>query len=122
MKKFLVVVLAFIIASPAFANFAGNYEKPNGLLEIKRDGDALRFTLESSVDAHVCRLEGIARIVDETRAAFTPDDPQDECVAVFGLTEEGIRVLTRSCFAYCGLNAHGSMDGDYKRVSPSPGT
>ena len=120
MKK-LVVALALAISTPVLADFAGSYEKPNGILEIKREGDGLRFTLDSSVDDHVCGLEGTARIVDETRAAFTPEDPEDECVAVFGITEDGIRVLTRSCFAYCGLNAHGSMDGYYKRVSPAPG-
>ena len=115
MRKLLLGLLAFVCI-PAFASVDGEYEKRDGVLSIKENKGGVSFSLNSSVEDHSCLIEGNARVVDAHRAAYTSEDPADQCVVVFSFVGGGVKVTTGSCGGYCGMNAEGSMDGVYKKA------
>ncbi|MBF0283721.1 MAG: pilin [Magnetococcales bacterium] len=97
------------------ANMDGSYEKENGIIDIKTQGNIVRFSVNSSVDMHVCDIENaVAQMVDDHRAAWTPDD-KSSCVLLLNFTGGSVKVTTKDCASQCGMNAIGSMDGIYKR-------
>lgn len=108
--------LAALVAGTAGAQTAGTYTKKGGIVEVgKTSGQAVPFTIQSSVGQNTCTLEGTARLVDAARAAYTSDDPKDMCVAVLNFAGGGLKVTTKACASACGVGAEGSMDGAYTR-------
>lgn len=113
-KHFLALTVA-IIPAIAFADVSGSYSKKNAVAELKQQGKAVEFSINSSVGQNICEIEGVAAMIDDNRAAFTPGDKSDKCVAVLNFTGGQLKVTTKDCDNYCGLNAAGSMDGQYKK-------
>lgn len=112
--RFLALTVA-IIPAVALADVSGSYSKKNAAAELKQQGKAVEFSINSSVGRNMCELEGVASMIDENRAAFSPSDKSDKCVAVLNFTGGQLKVTTKDCDSYCGLNAAGSMDGQYKK-------
>lgn len=104
-----------IIPSISFADVSGSYGKKNAFAELKQNGKTVEFSINSSAGQSICELEGAAAMIDENRAAFSPSDKSDKCVAVLNFTGGQLKVTTKDCDSYCGLNAAGSMDGQYKK-------
>ena len=99
----------------ALADVSGEYMKKNGVVEVKQSGQMLNFSINSSVGAHVCNLDGAAIMIDAKRAAYTPDDKTNMCAAVLDFTGGILKLTTKDCDGFCGMNASGSMDGTYKK-------
>ncbi len=114
MRK-LFVVLILLIATNAFADFSGEYVKKNGVVDVTQKDKMIQFSINSSVEQHACNLEGTAVLIDKNRAAYTSNDNTDKCVTVLTFSKNGLKVTTKDCDSYCGLNAAGSMDGAYKK-------
>ena len=112
--RFLALTVAFIPVI-ALADVSGEYSKKNAVAELKQQGKAVEFSINSSVGQNICDLEGVAVMIDQNRAAYTPDDKSDICVAVLNFSGGQLKVTTKDCDNYCGLNAAGSMDGQYKK-------
>ena len=116
MKKFIIgLSLAIFIATNAFADFSGEYVKKNGGVDVKQEGNRLKFSINSVVGQNVCNLEGSAVIMGAKSAAYTSEDNTDKCVALFAFAGRKLKVTTKECGGYCGLNAEGSMDGSYRK-------
>ena len=96
------------------ADFTGEYVRENAAVDVKQNGKAIDFSINSVVGQHPCNLEGTAVLIDANRAAYTPKDKSDKCVAILKFVFGGLTVMTKDCEGYCGLNAAGSMDGNYK--------
>jgi len=114
MKKILIG-LTFLVATNVFADVSGEYIKKNGVVELKQQGKTVEFSINSSVGQNVCNLEGTAVMINANRADYTPEDKSDKCVAVLNFSGSGLKVTTKGCDEYCGLNAGGSMDGSYQK-------
>lgn len=114
MKKVLIGLTVFV-ATNVFADVSGDYVKKNAGVDVKQQGKAVEFSISSSVGQNVCNLEGTAVMIDANRAAYTPEDKSDKCVAVLNFVGNGLKVTTKDCDEYCGLNAGGSMDGSYQK-------
>ena len=112
--RFLVLTIA-IIPTVALADISGSYSKKNAVAELKQQGKAVEFSINSSAGQNICELQGVATMIDENRAAFSPSDKADKCVAVLNFTGGQLKVTTKDCDSYCGLNASGSIDGQYKK-------
>ena len=112
--RFLALTVA-IIPAIAFADISGSYSKKNAVAELKQQGKAVEFSINSSVGQNLCMLDGVAVMIDKNSAAYTPDEKSDMCVAVLNFTGGQLKVTTKDCDSYCGLNAAGSMDGQYKK-------
>ena len=86
---------------------------------MTQNGGDIAFAINSSVDMHVCDMGGdeplIAKVVDGNRAAWTSEDKTETCVVLLTFTPTSVKVTTKDCDSYCGMNAVGSMDGVYKR-------
>jgi hypothetical protein len=109
---------AVLLMVSAFAvNAEGTmFKKDNALLEMSMDRDTIKFRLNASVDQSACEAEGTAKIIDDHRAAYTPDDTSDLCVILFNFeSTDRVKVTTKDCGGYCGLGAKGSMDGAYSK-------
>jgi hypothetical protein len=57
-------------------------------------------------------------MIDAKSAAFTPEDKSDKCVAILNFAGGGLKVTSKDCDGYCGMNAEGSMDGAYRKKLP----
>lgn len=116
MKKILFgLSLTIFIATNVFADFSGEYAKKNAAVDVKQQGKAVNFFINSSVGQNACNLEGIAVMIDAKSAAYTPEDNSDKCVVLFNFVGNGLKVITKDCDGNCGLNAAGSMDGAYRK-------
>lgn len=114
MKKILIG-LVILVATNAFADFSGEYVKKNAGVDVTQQGEAVKFSINSSVGQDACNLEGAAVMIDAKSAAYTSDDKSDKCVAILNFAGSGLKVTTKDCDGYCGINAGGSMDGVYKK-------
>lgn len=94
--------------------FAGEYSKQNAVANASRNGASVEFSINSSVGQNGCNMDGVAQMIDDSRAAYTSGDGADKCVAVLNFSAGQLAVTTKGCEGYCGLNAAGSMDGIYK--------
>lgn len=111
-------LFAGLLMVSAFAAHAEGtmFKKDNAILEMSANQDAIKFRLNSSVDQSACEAEGVAKIIDDHRAAYTSDDTSDLCVILFNFESvDRINVTTKDCGGYCGLGAKGSMDGAYSK-------
>jgi len=115
MKQIFIIVLLVLLATNAFADVGGEYNKKNGVVEVKQSGKVLNFSINSSVGEHVCNLEGAALMIDAKRAAYTSQDNTDKCTAVLNFAGGVLKVTTKDCEGVCGMNAAGSMDGTYRK-------
>lgn len=119
MLKKVFFYIAVMGINNAYAETANEYSKDNAIASIKASGQAVEFSINSSVDMHVCEISGTAVMVDAQRAAYTSSDPEDKCTVLLGLDGDMLKVTTRSCESYCGLSAQGSLDGLYKVAEAS---
>lgn len=94
---------------------SGYYQKSDGGIDLKVTGKKIQFSINSVVGDHPCNLEGVATMIDGHRAAYSPESPSDMCAVVLAFAPGQVRVTTRDCDGYCGLNAVGSMDGVYNK-------
>lgn len=94
--------------------FAEEYSKQNAVADVSRNGASVEFSINSSVGQNGCNMDGVARMIDDSRATYTSGDGADKCVAVLNFSGGQLAVTTKGCEGYCGLNASGSMDGMYK--------
>lgn len=116
MKKVLIGLgLTVLITSNAFADFSGEYVKKNAGVDVKQQGDAVNFSINSSVGQNACNLEGTAVMIDAKSAAYMPEDKSDKCVAILNFAGGGLKVTSKDCDGYCGMGAEGSMDGAYRK-------
>ena len=116
MKKVLIGLgLTILVTTNAFAEFSGEYVKKNAGVDVKQQGDSVNFSINSSVGQNACNLEGTAVMIDAKSAAYTPEDKSDKCVALFNFAGGKLKVKTKDCDGYCGMNAEGSMDGSYRK-------
>jgi len=106
---------AEIAATNALADFSGEYVDENAVVDLKQEGKAVNFSINSSVGQHACNLEGTAVMMDATSAAFTPEDKTDKCVVLFNFAGGSLKITTKDCGEYCGMAAEGSMDGSYRK-------
>src|SRR5574343_1082582 len=114
MKKNLIALTVFV-ATNVFADFSGEYVKKNAVVDIKQQGSVVAFSINSSVGQNVCNLDGSALLIDANRAFFTPTEKTDMCVAALNFGGGSLKITTKDCGGYCGLNAAGSMDGVYQK-------
>lgn len=112
--KALLSVLLFMGSMSVYADSV--FEKSNGSIEMKSNGQTLNFTLITNVDQDVCDISGDAAVIDDHRAAYTPGD-DSLCVVVFNfIDEKNVKVTSKECNDYCGLQSKGSIDGVYTRT------
>lgn len=118
-KKLISASLALLFSIAAMADgVGGRYENDHGIIQITEQQGGVAFDINSSVGQNTCGLDGIAKNIDGARAVYTPEDPADKCVAVLNFSPSGVKVATKGCENYCGMNAAGSMDGDYILKAP----
>lgn len=110
----IVVCIAAMCINNAYANTPSEYSKDNAVISIKGSGDAVAFSINSSVDMHACEISELATIIDDSRALYTSSDPEEKCTVLLTIGEDTLKVTTKSCDSYCGQNAIGSMDGLYR--------
>ena len=120
MKKAALFLSFLAVTFAAQADgVTGSYTKKNGVIDIKQNGGDIAFSINSSVDMHACNMGEddplIAKVVDGNRAAWTSEDNTETCVVLLTFTPASVKVTTKDCDGYCGMNAVGSMDGVYKR-------
>lgn len=116
MKKVLISLgLTIFVTTNAFADFSGEYVKKNSGVDVKQQGNTVNFSINSSVGQNACNLEGTAMMIDAKSAAFTPEDKSNMCVVLFDFAVGRLKVTTKECDGYCGMNAEGSMDGSYRK-------
>ncbi|WP_027159150.1 hypothetical protein [Methylobacter luteus] len=118
MKK--IIGLAFLVAATgSYADsVTGKYSKEDAVVEISETKGGVNFEISSVVDQSSCNVSGTAKIIDAHRAAWTPDDPENQCSIVINFKDNNnLTVTTKDCFYYCGVAAGESMDGDYKKTA-----
>jgi hypothetical protein len=123
MKRLFFWMIAAIVLHPFGSmclgvDFTGEYENKYSLATVTQKGNSIKFSISSSFGQNSCDIEGIAKMVDKNRAAYTnPTDSEDNCVIVLnfnpGVEGMALKITTKECDGYCGLNAAGSMDGLY---------
>ena len=118
MKNVLLMAIA-LSSQFALADYSGEYVKKNAGFTIKQEGQRIAFSANSVVGTSPCNLgedEPLnAQLLDKTRAAWTPEDNNDTCMVVMNFSGGGLKVTTKDCDAYCGMEAVGSLDGMYKK-------
>lgn len=107
------------IATNAIPDVIGEYVKEDARVNVKQQGKAVNFSINSAVEQNTCELEGTALMMSAHSAgfsaAFSTGDKSDKCVVRFDFADGGLKVTTKECGRYCGLNAAGSMDGSYQK-------
>jgi hypothetical protein len=111
----ILICLTVLLATNAFADVSGEYIKKNGIADVNQQGKAVEFSINSSVGQNVCNVEGTAVMIDANRAIYTPEEKSNKCVVVLNFKGGVLKVTTKDCDEYCGLNAAGSMDGSYQK-------
>lgn len=110
---------AEVATTNAMGNFVGEYVKENAGVDIKLQGEAVNFSINSVVGESACNLDGKALAMSAQSAgysaAFATGDKSNACVARFDFSGRGLVVTTKDCDGYCGMNAVGSMDGSYQK-------
>ncbi|MBD9398155.1 hypothetical protein [Pseudomonas sp. PDM11] len=117
MLKGVLVFLAFIGVGDACSSTGAEYSKDNAVISVRASGDSVAFNINSSVDMHACEISEAATMIDDSRAVYTSNDPEDKCTVLLTLTGDALNVTTQFCESYCGVGAIGSMDGSYKNSS-----
>lgn len=96
------------------------FEKDNGTIELSRADDGVTFSINSAIGQYSCEASGMAKTVTSTQFSYTSPDGyegKDKCrVIIDFISTEQVKVTTDSCSYYCGMQAIGSMDGDYKKA------
>lgn len=107
------------IAINAIPNIIGEYIKENAVVNMTQQDKAVNFSINSAVGENTCDLEGKALMASTHSAVFVASfatgDKSDKCVARFDFADSGLKITTKDCDRYCGLNAVGSMDGFYQK-------
>ncbi|WP_368930515.1 hypothetical protein [Achromobacter xylosoxidans] len=119
MRSYALAVLLALTSPAALAGVTGKYNKQGGELIVKESQQGVQFAFNSNVGAHACSLGEdeplFARPIDGTRAAWTSEDPADQCVVLLHFSNRAVQVTTKGCDSYCGMNAAGSMAGKYSQ-------
>jgi hypothetical protein len=114
MRKIILPIIALAASFHVLADgVSGKYSSKTAVAEITEQQGAVEFQINSSVGDSACMLDGVAKIIDESRAVYSPSAADDKCVVVLNFAGGALKVTTKDCDAYCGGNAVGSMDGDY---------
>ncbi|PWV40960.1 hypothetical protein DDK21_12745 [Achromobacter xylosoxidans] len=119
MRSYALAVLLALASPVALAGVTGKYIKQGGELIVKESQRGVQFAFNTNVGAHACSLGDdeplFARPIDGTRAAWTSEDPTDQCVVLLNFSNRAVQVTTKGCDSYCGMNAAGSMAGKYSQ-------
>ena len=119
MRSYALAVLLALASPVALAGVTGKYIKQGGELIVKESQRGVQFAFNTNVGAHACSLGDdeplFARPIDGTRAAWTSEDPTDQCVVLLNFSNRTVQVTTKGCDSYCGMNAAGSMAGKYSQ-------
>lgn len=116
----LMLFAQFSAALAAGDGISGDYKKKNGVVVARLiDGDVY-FIANSVVGMHPCNIgenddPKIAKLVDEHRAVWTSEDNEDKCVVLLNFSGNTLKVTTKDCHGYCGVDAAGSLDGIYTK-------
>ena len=113
MKKWFLA-LTVLVATNVLADVSGEYTKKNADVDIKQKGNAVEFSISLAIGQHPCSLEGVAAMIDANRAAYTSDVKSDQCAVMFMFSGGALKITTKDCNEFCGLNAIGYIDGTYK--------
>ena len=119
MKRLVICFASIAYSVAAFADVSGEFVKNNAGVEIKQQGDSISFSINSSVGDNVCNLNDddkplVAQMIDANRAVWSSNDRSNKCTVLFNFTSGHLKLTTKDCDSYCGMNAIGSMDGTYK--------
>lgn len=124
MKYLLLVVSVLLMISSVSAGdtVTGQYKKKGGEVNVQMLPDnKLKFWINTVVGMHPCNVgedgNAIAVFVDGNRAAFTDDQ---NCTVVLRFEKNKLKITTKDCDSYCGMQAIGSMDGTYIKKSRKP--
>lgn len=97
---------------------AETLKKNNGTFEMGPMNSNSEFTISinTNEDGSACMIDGKAVMVDEHRAAFTPEDSDSQCVLLIDFSDKTQATVkaTSQCNEYCGLAARGTLSGIYK--------
>lgn len=119
MRTYALALLLALSSPAALAGVTGKYIKKGGALTVKETAQGIQFAFNTSVGTHTCSLGEdeplFARPVDGSRAAWTSEDPADQCVVLLNFSNRAVQVTTKGCDSYCGMNAAGSMAGRYSQ-------
>jgi hypothetical protein len=113
----MVLAIGLLAFTEAKADYAGRYVKQDSAAEIREHGRDIEFSIASKVRTSGCGMEGVAKRSDGADAVYRFSDPSDNCVAQFEFVGGKLKVSAKECNAYCGVRAHGSMDGTYSKKS-----
>lgn len=112
MKNALILV-ALLACGAAAAQDVERFQKRDAEVKLIRANGGIGFKMQSQRGQNTCEIEGRAEFVDATRAAYTSATPGDQCVALLNFKGKTLTVTTKGCDGYCGLNAAGTLDGNY---------
>jgi hypothetical protein len=100
------------------SNYTGEYAKDNGGVGIEIiSNNQMKFWINTVVDTNPCNIGedgGVVTNFDKNHAKFTGDN---DCVVEFNFENNKVKISTKNCDGYCGMNAVGSMDGEYVKKS-----
>jgi uncharacterized protein YecT (DUF1311 family) len=117
MKKIIMAALmACSVSAHAQLLTAGKmeYVKDHAGVTIQRNPTTISFSINSVVGQNTCELEGNAVMTGKDRYYYLPGNDDKQCEALFVFDgDKKLQVSTTNCDSACGLNAAGSMDGDY---------
>lgn len=124
--KLLITVLSFIliVATCVMAgdSFTGKYEMKSkqvgGRINLKAlDGNKIKFSIgTATVGGHTCEADGEAVLNAVNKTAIFKGE--ENCSISFKFEGNKVKVVTDSCFQYCGIS--GYMDGIFTKVSGKP--
>lgn len=103
-------------------DYTGEYSKKNGGVSVQIiSKNQIKFFINTVVGMNPCNIgeDGgvVATFIDKNRATFKGED---NCVVEFKFEKNKLKIATKNCDGYCGLNAAGSMDGEYIKKSSKP--
>lgn len=124
MKK-LVIAALMVCSMQAGAQLltAGQveYEKDNAIVSVKTNPSSINFSINSVVGQNTCELEGVAVMTAKDRYYYLPGKDEKQCEVLFVFDgDNNLKISTTNCERSCGLNAEGSMDGDYQKNGATP--
>lgn len=119
MKKLLICLSFSVFATTnAFADVGGEYVNKNAEVDVTQKGKEVKFSINSAVGMQACELKGAAEMINANNATYKSTDNSDKCVVILTFAGNQLKVKTKDCDGYCGMDAAGSMDGTYRKKLP----
>lgn len=123
MKKLtLTILMSLAMAGSAFAGTV-ELKSEKGFFDFEGTSNGLTFSLNSSNNqSGVCNLDGVAIPINNTNSqekTYVWSDPirtgDAQCTMLMTfISDEHVKIsTTEPCNNFCGLDAAGSIDGDY---------